>query len=112
MNPVAAPLISQHPDIIHAFQLSVDGELLHRSSSVATNASEIVDELADLSQAISRKIGMAAVDRISVTGRSEKLMIFGLQSLNADPPGPRVFGMITPPETKMSEMDEFLRSVI
>lgn len=112
MNAVSAQTIAQHPDVIHSFQLSVDGDLLFRSSSVATNASEIVDELADLSQAISRKIGMTAVDRISVTGRSEKLMIFGLQSLNADPPGPRVFGTITPPTTKMSDMDDFLRSVI
>ena len=90
----------------------MDGQLIYRSSATATSLSEIADDLIDIGQTVARKSGMTSVDRVTAKGRSRKLMILGLQSRRGDPPGPRVFGLLTRSEASIEDLDDFLRSVV
>lgn len=101
-----------HPGILDSFQTDLEFRAIHPPSHLAQKALAMTPSCIELAERTTRKVGLAGVDKICATGRKTQLMIFGLNVKAGPRPGPRIFGVLTPPSVQIDSVVNDVRAKI
>jgi len=108
IKPVNPEAISADPSVKYFFQADETFEIIHESSPKAQASARISPECVKLATELADSAGFPALDRIVATSPDERLMVFSLVAENAEPPGPRVFGLTTDPSVRVADAVRFI----
>ncbi len=112
ITPINPQAIDDDPSVKHSFQADENFNIIHESSTDARPSIEASPVCVQIANELAEVAGFPPIDRIVATSHESRLMIFSLASENAEPPGPRIFGLTTDPSIQLNDAVRFISPLL
>ena len=111
-EPIATEEILAFPEVLDAFQADREFNLLHSNTPEAEMLGELSSVCLKFAGNLVEQAGLGSLERIVATDSEKRLMVFALNSERANPPGPRIFGLVTTPSAKLQPLTKKVTALI
>ena len=111
-SPVAVDLINQLPGVECHFQADKDIVKTYASNDEAELLADLSTVCLNFASTVAEAAGFGAVNRVVSYGKTTKFTVFGLMAKNANPPGPRIFGIKTSKSVKEKDLVSAVNNLI